>query len=118
MQYAVRGSDIVVFRILDEGSEKRRDAIGTLDKETLAPSRRLESNLTEEERPELKAYIQYRSRVRDVRGHFAALILAENLDLAANWIEYAEHDLAKHVADEVLLSWARFRAALTRSGLV
>jgi hypothetical protein len=68
MQYAVRGSDIVVFRILDEASEKRRDAIGTLDKETLALSRRLEANLTEEERPELEAYIQYRRKFAKCAG--------------------------------------------------
>ncbi|RYU57751.1 hypothetical protein EWI61_12185 [Methylolobus aquaticus] len=114
MEFNLRGNKVEVLRSVTdaETGEAKFERVTVLRADTLRLNETLRANCTEEELAEIQGWIKRNKAKAALRGEYAAVTLAEQMDLAGHWLARAEPASAAKIREEVRAAWRVLRKAL------
>jgi len=114
MEFNLRGNKVEVLRSVTdaETGEAKFERVTVLRADTLRLNETLRANCTEEELAEIQGWIKRNKAKAALRGEYAAVTLAEQMDLAGRWLARAEPASAALIREEVRAAWRVLRKAL------
>ncbi len=120
MHFRRRGNNVQLVRSQTDPAtgKKRPTPIGSLNmaKPEIPPAVR--QACTPEEIAEIEAFLATARRIEAMKREHAALTLAEQIELAAGWLEAAEPQAARPIAAQAQAAWQQLRRVATRKGLL
>jgi hypothetical protein len=120
MHFRFRGNNIQVVKTQPdpETGKAKSVPLGSVNRSTLALSDKLRSNCSPEELQEIESWVRRYQVVDRLKRQHAALTLPEQMSAATQWLDEANPDEARPVADDILATMAMMRRVLNRRGLL
>src|SRR5688572_25504062 len=104
MHFRFRGNNIQVVKSIktEPGGKAVATPMGSINRATLAISDKLRSNCTPAELEEIEAWVKRYQAIDGIKRQHAAMTLPEQMAAAAEWLEHANPEEARQVADDIM----------------
>lgn len=120
MQFRYRGNSVQVSKMKDDPATGKpvRIQLGSINKQSLKLSEKLQASCSEQERKEITSWIKNQKKLDNLKSELAAKTLANQIGKAGEWLAQADKKDAGPVANDIMSNWSRLRGILKKNNLI
>lgn len=114
MHFRHRGNNVQIVKTEMVDGKKKSVPVGSVNKLNLNITDALKSKATADELAEIEQWVSDFKSLQDLKAEVAALSLAEQMGLAAKWLESADKSRAAKVGNDILDALPLLRKAIVQ----